>query len=482
MEPIFGFDLELPERGSRMVLRDLHAKLRAAVLDGRLPPGARLPPSRNLADALRVSRNTAVAAYDLLLSEGFLEARRGAGTFVSRPLTRLETRSDPAQALRLAPLWRELPNFSHDPLEAGPSPRYDLRPGLPDKLQFPHEVWRRLSVRALHALSKTRAAYAEPEGRPALRTAIAHHVAFSRGVACDSESVVVTNGAQQAFDLIARILVTPNRTKVIVEDPGYPPLHFAFAAAGAQVGGIQVDHEGLVVEALPDDARIVCVTPSHQFPLGPTMSLRRRMALIRWAHQQNAVIIEDDYDGEFRYEGRPIDALQMLDRGRDAVFYIGSFSKSMFPTLRIGFVVAPAWARPALVEARRIADGHTPVHLQDTLASFIKDGHLARHVRKMRRIYSERRSRILEAIETHCEGLVVPIRSDPVGLHLAVRTPESKPADIVSRAFRAGLSLRPISRYEIAGRGDIGLVLGFGMIHVDEIGTAIQTLRRNALA
>src|SRR5262249_7862672 len=221
--------------------------------------------------------------------------------------------------------------------------------------------------------------------------------------------------------------------------------------------------------------------PSHQFPLGPTMSLRRRMALILWAHQRNAVIVEDDYDGEFRYEGRPIDALQMLDRGRAAVLYVGSFSKSMFPSLRMGFVVVPAWARPALVEARRLADGHSPVLVQDTLASFISEGRLAQHVRKMRRIYSERRSRILEAVETHCKGLIVPIPSDPVGLHLAVRTPESKPADIVSCALRAGLSLRAIGRYKIAARRDIGLVLGFGMIHADQVGTAIQTLRRSTV-
>lgn len=265
MEPILEIAIDLPPPGSRDRLRALHRQLQAAILDGRLQPGLRLPATRVLADRLGVSRNTAVAAYDLLLSEGYLVGRPGAGTYVADllPKRSRRARADGGPDPRLAPFWRALPGQSATQ-SATPGPlAFDFRIGLPDKSQFPFDVWRRLSARVLRDLSRRPAAYAAAEGQPSLRAAIARHVSFARAVACEAEDVVVTGGAQQAFDLLARILVTPGKTVVAVEDPGHPPTRLAFAAAGAEVVPVPVDDEGLVVGRLPDRVSVVCVTPSH---------------------------------------------------------------------------------------------------------------------------------------------------------------------------------------------------------------------------
>jgi GntR family transcriptional regulator/MocR family aminotransferase len=299
----------------------------------------------------------------------------------------------------------------------GPAADFDFAVGLPDKGEFPFEIWRRLSARALRVLSKTPAAYAEPQGRESLRKAVSAHVSYARAVSCSADDVVITSGAQQAFDLLARILVTSNKSVVALEDPGYPPMRRAFEALGARIAPVPVDSQGIQVDRIPPTARIICVTPSHQFPLGVPLSMERRKALLELARRRGAAIIEDDYDGEFRYGGRPIDALQTLD-SEQCVFYVGTFSKSLFPALRLGYVVTPPWARHALIAAKQDSDWHCAVLPQDTLASFIAEGHLARHVRKMRRIYGERREVMLEAVWRHLEGRLEVLQSEG-GLHIA---------------------------------------------------------------
>src|ERR1700761_6786668 len=389
MRHLFEFPLELPEPGSRQRQAALHGQLRAAILDGRLKPGLRLPATRELAQSLGVSRNTVVAAYDLLLSEGYVVARHGAGNYVAdmaaRPAAKPASLPDDS---RLATYWRK------QAIVQAPPPlsfAYDFRVGTPDMSQFPFEVWRSLSARALRALSKSPSIYAPPQGQPALREAIARHVSFSRAVACEPDDILVTSGAQQAFDLLARVLVTPGRTVVALEDPGYPPMRVAFAAAGARLVPVGVDAEGLIIEQLPPDVGVICVTPSHQFPLGITMSMRRREALIEFARKRNAVIIEDDYDGEFRYEGAPVPALR-TGSAADVVFYVGTFSKCMLSALRLGFIVAPGCAIGTLTAAKNCLDWHCPTPVQNAVAAFIAEGHLTRHVRKMRGLYKERRS------------------------------------------------------------------------------------------
>lgn len=474
MEPIFEIALDLPPRGSRNLLRELNRQMKAAIIDGRLRPETRLPPTRALAAALHVSRNTAVAAYEQLLSEGYLVARPGAGTFVADVLSRGRRSRASAPGLddRLSPLWRVRPPA--EPTQTATLP-YDFSVGLPDKMHFPYRVWRRLSARALRGISRTPVAYASPAGQPELREAIARNVSLMRAVACQADDVVATVGAQQGFDLLARILVTPGRTIVAVEEPGYPPARAAFAAAGAVIAPIPVDGEGMVVDRLPSGTRIVMVTPSHQFPLGTVMSSARRQALLQFAQAHRAVVIEDDYDGEFRYGGRPLDALQTLDRGEN-VFYVGTFSKSLFPALRLGFVVSPPWARPALVAARRITDFHGPVLAQETLTSFIAEGHLMRHVRRMRKVYGERRATLLQALASHCGDRLIPIPGE-AGLHLAARLAAPFRANVVvARAVEQGLKLQALQSFAATKAAVNGLAFGFGVVPADHIDGAIRRL------
>lgn len=475
----FEFPLEIPQRGSRQRLTALHGQLRAAILDGRLKAGLRLPATRALADALGVSRNTVVAAYDLLLGEGYIAARRGAGNFVADLAVRREAVPNKPDATRaeerLAPYWR---NFTSVPL---PAPlgkfTHDFRLGVPDGRQFPYEIWRRLSARALRQLSKAAPLYDLAQGRHGLRDAIARHISFARAVACAPDDVVVTSGAQQAFDLLARVLVTPGRTVLAVEDPGYPSLQSAFLAAGARVVGVPVDEEGLVVEKLPADANVIYVTPSHQFPLGVVMSPQRRVALLEFAQARGAVIIEDDYDSEFRYSGRPLDALQTLDRN-ETVCYVGTFSKCLFPTLRIGYAVAPSWLRVALVNAKSQTDWHGDVLAQDTLAAFIAEGHLVRHVRHMRKIYGERRDALLEAMHRHASDALQPWASD-AGLHLAANLAGSVDARVLAaRAAEAGINVDTLNAYAVDAAPINGMAFGLGRIDASRAEEAVRQLMR----
>jgi GntR family transcriptional regulator/MocR family aminotransferase len=294
-----------------------------------------------------------------------------------------------------------------------------LRLGLPDPHLFPHDDWRRLAGRTRRRLDRTNGGYGDARGSEALRKAIAGHVSVTRAVACGPGDIVVTHGAQQAFDLIAKVLVEPGRTVVALEEPGYPPMRGAFAQAGAVLAPVAVDEDGLVAEAIPPDAAIVCVTPSHQFPLGAAMSPARRQALLAFAERADAVIVEDDYDGEFRFETRPLDALQTLDRaGR--VIYVGTFSKSLSPDLRLGFAVCPPWALDALARAKQLSDWNCAVADQEALAEFIAEGRLTRHVRRMRKIYGDRRRLLLAGLNEHCRDWLTPLPA-LAGLHVAAR-------------------------------------------------------------
>ena len=496
MEPLFELSLQLPAAGSRELLRELHRQLHAAILDGRLRPGVRLPATRALAQRLSVSRNTMLAAYDLLLSEGYLVARPGAGTYVADTLPasrrgRAPRATTPAEAgtprrdPRLAP--PRVPGADLPPTLQQRPARDDFRVGLPDASALPFDIWRRLSDRALRRIARgggEAAQYADPRGQPALREAIARHVSFTRAVGCSADDIVVTAGAQQAFGLLARILVVPGRTVVAVEQLSYPSLREALAAAGAKVVPVPTDAEGLCVDRLPAETRVVCVTPSHQFPTGVAMSTPRRAALLAFARERHAVVIEDDYDSEFRFAGRPLDALQTLDRA-DSVCYVGTFSKSLFPALRLGFVVAPPWARAALVRMRELADWHSPVLGQDALADFIAEGHLARHIRRMRKVYGERRRALLEALVRHGADLFEAIPSQ-AGLHLSARLHAPLRADLLARrATEAGITLAPLSRYALdPNAADVpeGLAFGYGLIEAARIDDAIRRVAQLARA
>jgi len=483
MEPVLPFELDLDDVRNGGLTRSLHRQLRSAILERQLPAGFALPSTRRLAEALGVGRNTVVAAYDLLVAEGHAQARPGARPRViapSAPARRAGTA--PAEAStasraedgRIAPGWRRpAPRIAH----ARPLPARSFRTGVPEDRGFEHDTWRRLTARALRAMSRAPFQYGPPEGLAELREAIAGHAAFVRAVVCEPGDLVITSGAQQAFDLLARLLVTPGRTAVALENPGYMPARAAFAAAGARLMPVPVDAEGLRVDRLPDGVKVICVTPSHQMPTGAVMSAARRQALLARARELGAVIVEDDYDGEFQFEPHAQDALQTLDReGR--VFYVGTFSKSLFPSLRKGFVVTPSWAREALIDIRRTSDSHGDAVSQATLAAFIAEGHLARHIRRMRPIYRQRREALVHGLDAAL-GRWVEVLPGAAGLHLSVRAKTPARMPTLLEAFQQHLpGALPLSAYALGKPSVHGLCLGYGCVEVEQIVQAVRAAGR----
>lgn len=446
----------------------IYRELRDAILDGRLRSGDRLPPTRELATRLSVSRNTVAVAYDRLTADGFLTGRVGSGTFVAADLPSRRRRAAPAgAAIRPREVWRTLP-----PLEtAGEPPEYDFRVGIPDARLFPLQTWRRLLSAELRVTGS--AQYSHPAGHPGLRAAIARHVGLSRSVRADAEDVLVTQGAQQALHLLCRVLLAPG-DRVAVEEPGYRIARLLFRSHGAEVTGVPVDREGLRVDELPAQTRLVYVTPSHQFPLGSPMSLARRSALLDWAERAGAVVVEDDYDSEFRFSDRPLEPLQSLDRaGR--VAYVGSFSKTLVPALRVGFLIAPRSLRDALHHARQLADWHGDPAAQAALARFLDEGLFARHIRKATREYAARHERITELLHERFAGLLTLVPS-AAGLHLCALS-EVDVESVAARANRAGAGVQTLAGLcgEPAPRG---LALGYGSIAPEKIEPGLAMLKR----
>jgi GntR family transcriptional regulator / MocR family aminotransferase len=453
---------------------EIYRQLRLAILERRLREGDRLPPTRELARRLGVSRTTTSVAYDRLISEGFAMARTGAGTFVSQVRGQPPRRPTPATQLRPLPAWQRipLPDYLWEEVE------FDFRPGMPDVTLFPFPTWRRLMSRQFQPAAVGRGVNGHPAGHEPLRAAIAHHVGLARGIRASAADVVVTNGTQQAIDLIGRVLLRPG-DQVAFEDPGYGPPYSLLRAMGAQVRRVPVDREGLVVDEIPDGTRLVYVTPAHQMPLGMTMSLSRRLALLSWARSNDAAIIEDDYDSEFRFGGRPIEPLHMLDDS-NRVIYVASFAKTTLPTLRLGFIVAPPTLWPALHGAKFLTDWHTAVPLQAAMAEFITEGHFARHVRRMRLVYEARHRLMTEILRTRFSSQLDVIPS-AAGLHISATAVDSSPDRIeavVRRAARSGVGCLPLSLWGLKREPSPGLVLGYGAIATDRIESGLDRLHR----
>jgi GntR family transcriptional regulator/MocR family aminotransferase len=460
-------DLVIDLAGGEKTL-GVYRALRAAIADGRLPPGHRLPATRALATDLGLARNSVATAYERLVAEGYLEARVGAGTFVAAVRSRPSRRRAHTDPLRPRDDW----TFTPLPVSGGTAPpRYDFRTGIPDAQLFPFDTWRRLLAAEVRLRANSPGTYAEPAGHPALRAAVARYLGVSRSVRAAADDVVVTNGTQHALDLIARVLLRPGDV-VAVEEPGYPPARRLFASFGARVTGVPVDAEGLRVDALPAAARLVYSTPSHQFPLGRPMSLARRHALLDWARSRPAAIVEDDYDSEFRYSARPLEPLYELDTaGR--VLYAGTFSKSMLPTVRTGFVLAPASLRPALVAARQLGDGYGQVAVQAALARFIDEGQLARHVRRAGRAYAARHARIVARLAAEDALEVLP---SAAGLHVTALLRDGGPARatrVVAAAAAGGVVLDDLGMYQQSAT-QAGFVFGFGAVDPARIGPGLD--------
>jgi GntR family transcriptional regulator / MocR family aminotransferase len=472
--------------GSRLPLyRQLYLGLREAVLAGRLQPGTAIPASRGLATHLGLSRNTVLLAIDQLLAEGYLETAPRAGTRVAATFSPRETRGRrlppvdrPAQG-RGSPGLSRRGNSIAAAMPAGAvsrDPPRPFRPGIPALDRFPSRHWMRLTHRVWRRLPEL--SYSDPAGLPSLRAAIAEYLGAARGARCVAEQVIVVSGSQQGLDLAARVLLDPGDT-VWIEEPGYPGTRAALLAAGAHPVPVPVDRDGLVVaggERLAPAARMACVTPSHQFPLGATMSAARRVELLRWGVRAGAWLVEDDYDSEFRYASRPLACLQGMDEdGR--VIYVGTFSKTLFPALRLGYVVVPPGLVDAFRAARAAADRHSPAVDQAVLAGFIAEGHFARHVRRMRGLYGERREALLSALsELVGDGMDLG-SSNEAGMHLVGRLPPDRDdRAVAARAGRLGLDAPPLSQYAVTRLERGGLLLGYAAYTPEAIRRGVERL------
>ncbi|PYX56334.1 MAG: PLP-dependent aminotransferase family protein [Acidobacteria bacterium] len=479
-----GVDLE--RRATTSLVEQLYSGLRRAILSGQLRPGTRLPSTRAFATDNNISRNTVVSAFEQLLMEGYLEAKVGAGTCVASSLPdEILTAGNSAEpsvplssrSIRLSRrgdvLARERVRLLTVQGTAKP-----FASGHPDVAAFPIKIWARLTARRWRQRSEGLLTYGDPAGYLPLRQAIASYIRTARAVRCGEEQVIVVSGSQQAIDLITRLLTDPGDS-ALVEDPGYPGARAALRAAGASLIRLPVDSEGANIQQVREESsriRLAIVTPSHQYPLGVTMTLPRRLALIQWARQQRAWILEDDYDSDYRYRGRPLPSLQGLD-GTGRVIYMGSFSKTIFPSLRLGFVVLP----DALVEpfrrARAVVDGHSPTPYQAVLADFISEGHFARHIRRMRTLYEQRQMALVETTRRELAGLLEVDVSEG-GMHLVGWLPHGANDAHVSRAVRScGVYASPLSACAIGNIKRGGLLLGYAGFESSQIRKGVKTLR-----
>lgn len=457
--------------------KQLYERLRGAILAGQLERGARLPSTRLLASELGVSRSTTALAYEMLLLEGFLESRVGQGTVVARdlPAFLLTEQSTSWQAEQPnAPKPRSARRRHEDqPSDA----KTIFRGGEPALDLFPYDTWARLIARhARHSLP-AHARYQAAAGYFPLREAIAAQIGITRGVRCTPDQIIMTAGSQGALDLAIRTLLKPQEPAWI-ENPGYFGAQGALAAAGARLVPVPVDEQGLDVargQMLCPTARLVSTTPSHQFPTGVTMSLHRRLALLEWASQAEAWILEDDYDSEYRFSGRPLEALQGLDRdGR--VIYIGTFSKTLFPALRLGYLVAPMALIEPLLATRTYIDVHVPILEQLALNDFLREGHFARHLRHMLRHYQQRRDVLASELRTHM-GELLDVHAPEVGMHLVGWLPADKDDRRAAElATQAGLSVTPISDYSLAPLPRGGLLFGYASTSEDDIRIGVRRL------
>jgi len=464
---IADLDRQHADPGSSPLHRQIYERIAAAVLDGRLTPGARLPSSRSLAAQLSVARGTVDAAYQQLAGEGYVVTRGAAGTRIDPALDARTPRPAPAAEPAGA---AGLPT-------ASPPPGL-FQGGLPALDAFPRKTWARLAAREARALGRADLAYQPPRGDERLRIQTARHLAIARGIHCRPGEVMITGGFQGALGLAVRTLLKPSAA-VWVEDPGYRPGRNAIRLAGARPVGVPVDGEGFDVTRAGSDrapASMALVTPTHQFPLGMSMSLQRRMALLQWAASAGGWIVEDDYDSEFRYEGRPIPALKSLDRC-ERVLYAGTFSKVLAPGLRVGYLVLPPGLVERFAEVARLLQPPPSALVQATIAAFMERGDLARHIRRMRALYARRRAAVAEALmDQGAAGLRIELQ--PGGMHLVARLPSgTDDVGLAARLADDGIAVHPLSACHVESAGEPGLLIGFTNVETERAPNAARRLR-----
>lgn len=485
----------------RGLSQQLYQALRARVLDGRLSSGTRLPATRDLAAMLALSRNSVVRAYDQLYAEGFIESRVGDGTYVSL-LPKLSTEVSTGLSLCLSTGLSTFPEENTEDLSSErlfreplqrlksnhlPPPRSGapraFRVGIPAFDLFPFDVWAKLQAGFWRNPSPAQLGYGDPAGEPALRDLIAAYLRRSRGLNCTAEQIVITSGAQQAISLCAQLLLQSG-DGVAVENPGYRAAAHAFTLAGGRVVGVPVDEDGLDCDRLEQltDCRLTYVTPAHQYPTGVTMSLARRLALLAWAERSGGWIIEDDYDGEYRYSGAPLAPLAALDRhGR--VLYVGTFGKIAFPALRLGYLVLPPSLVQAFSQGKALAVRHSEVSSPCVMAEFMARGHFQRHIRRMRKAALKRRDVLMAGWPVDIPGLGAMLEV-AAGLHVKVDVDNfAREQELVAKAEAVGVEVTPLSNFWLADSEApvdkrAGLVLGFAAVPEGEIAEALMKLRK----
>lgn len=481
--------IQLEPASATPMFRQLYEAIKQAILAGRIGPGMQLPPTRELAHLFGISRQTVLNAYSQLTAEGYLSGTVGKGTFVSASLPiSPQSKSGISEAKQqlLRPLSERGQRF------LGPQTRLNIHEGMPRAFRigmpgvdvFPFDIWARLEARRWRR-PPPELGYSDPAGYWPLRTSLAAYLRAARGVHCEPEQIIITSGSQQALFLIASILLAPN-DRAWVEEPGYRGINASLRAADARICPVPVDEEGLCVAhgtSNYPDAKLVYVTPSHQLPLGVTMSLQRRLELLSWAAENKAWVVEDDYDSEYRYTGPPLASLQSLDKA-GCVIYVGTLSKILFPGLRLGYLVAPPSLAEAFAQGKAVIDRHAAIVPQIVLADFITEGHFSRHIKRTREVYAERRAALLDAIDTH---LADEFQLGPAdaGLHLHVKFRRKRNDLAISRAaLEKGIELRALSQFYNADGATAGkqarasgLLLGFAAIPVADIRRGIFTLR-----
>jgi GntR family transcriptional regulator/MocR family aminotransferase len=475
--------------------RQIYEFWRAGIASGRFPGGERVPSTRDAAAALGLSRGTIAQAYEQLMSEGYFQAVRGSGTYVCRELPERDALLpgesqvgpephdfpggeaagfvDIGGSVKLSSLGEEL---RRDDQPAQKREGYiSLAPAGPDLSLFPLDLWRRLSVSSLKSIGTGALDYAEHgQGYLPLREEIAKYVSRTRGISCSPDEIVVVSGSQQGLDLCARLFLEPD-DEVALENPGYVGARRVFEACGARLRPVRVDVEGVVCSELGESARLAYVTPARQFPIGVALSPRRRRELLAWARQRRAVIVEDDYDSDYRYGGTRMPALYGASNDV-AVIYCGSFSKVMFPGLRIGYVIVPQSLVSTFARAKWLADRHTPVHQQATLHRFMSEGHLERHIRRMRRTYAQRRAVLVESLERYF-GERVQVFGEAAGTHAYVRIDDP---GVAARAERNKVQLREADRYYIGAAPRNEYLFEFSMLSERSIREGVRRVAPSA--
>ncbi|HWR16883.1 MAG TPA: PLP-dependent aminotransferase family protein [Terriglobales bacterium] len=480
-------------QGTGPVSQRIYRGLRSAIVRGLLRPGSRLLSSRSLAQELAVSRKAVARAFERLADEGYITSRVGAGTFVSTtlPETILTFTPEPSPGFR--PGKRMVPNFSAQAkrlLDQSPWPppasrafraplKYDFHYGTPALMDFPQTVWARLIAEQARKLSVTTLYYGSTTGYDPLRQAVADYIRRYRGVNAKDACVVIVNGSQQAMDILIRLFVNPG-DRAVIEEPGYQCVRQALVAAGARVIPVPVDNAGLDTSRLPrlKGIRLAYVTPSHQFPLGGILPPERRLALLRWARETDAYVIEDDYDSEFRYDHPPVEAMQALDAdGR--VIYVGTFSKVLCPGMRIGYIVVPPCLLQPIASFKFLTDFSTPTFEQAVLAEFIKAGHFERHLRKLRLRNARRREVLVQALNQHL-GVRAQIAGANAGVHVVVWLDDLSADDIPElcrRAAQVGVGVYPVTPYYLCRPQRAAIMLGYASLTENEIRKAVMLLR-----